>query len=109
MLFRSCSPLQWIFGLGTDEAMRLGTNQFIGFHNDYLSILVKYGFIGFFCLIGLLLKPFICCRKNKGIVFSGLVYIALCMFSIEPFTGGQWGCLYFYLYILILSQVRYEK
>lgn len=107
--FNDCTPLQWIFGLGTDEAMRLGTNQFIGFHNDYLSILVKYGFIGFFCLIGLLLKPFICCRKNKGIVFSGLVYLALCMFSIEPFTGGQWGCLYFYLYILILSQVRYEK
>ena len=107
--FNDCTPLQWIFGLGTDEAMRLGTNQFIGFHNDYLSILVKYGFIGFFCLIGLLLKPFICCRKNKGIVFSGLVYLALCMFSIEPFTGGQWGCLYFYLYILLLSQVRYEK
>ena len=107
--FNDCTPLQWIFGLGTDEAMKLGTNQFIGFHNDYLSILVKYGFIGFFCLIGLLLNPFISCRKNKGIVFSGLVYIALCMFSIEPFTGGQWGCLYFYLYILILSQVRYEK
>lgn len=107
--FNDCSPLQWIFGLGTDESMRLGTNQFIGFHNDYLSVLVKYGFIGFFCLIGLLLKPLICCRKNKGIVFSGLIYIALCIFFIEPFTGGQWGCLYFYLYILMLSQTDYEK
>lgn len=107
--FNECSPIQWMFGLGTDAAMRLGTNQFIGFHNDYLSVLVKYGFVGLFCLLGLLLKPVLSSSINKGIVAAGIVYMSLCMFSIEPFTGGQWGCLYFYLYIILLSQVKYEK
>ena len=107
--FYECSPMQWLFGLGTDKAMRLGTGQFIGFHNDYLSILVKYGMIGFFCLIGLLVKPIMSCKNKKGIVFAGIVYMSVCMFSIEPFTGGQWGCLYFYLYVLLLSQVRNER
>lgn len=104
-----CNPIQWMFGLGTDAAMRLGTSKYIGFHNDYLAVLVKYGFVGFSCLLGLLLKPVLSSIINKGIVAAGIVYISLCMFSIEPFTGGQWGCLYFYLYIILLSQVKYEK
>lgn len=107
--FNECNPMQWIFGIGTDNAMKLGTNQFIGFHNDYLSVLVKYGFIGFISLLSLLISPIIYCRKHKGIVFAGIIYLGLCMCSIEPFTGGQWGCLYFYLYILVLSQTKYEK
>lgn len=107
--FNECSPLQWFFGLGTDESMKLGTGGYLGFHNDYLAVLVKYGFVGFFCLLVLIVKPLLSCKTNKGLVFAGIVYLALCMLSIEPFTGGQWGCLYFYLFILLLSQASYEK
>lgn len=107
--FNECNPMQWMFGLGNDNAMRLGTNQFIGFHNDFLSVLVKYGFFGTFLLLSSLISPVLHCGRFKGVVFAGIVYMCLCMSSIEPFTGGQWGCLYFYLYILVLSQTKYEK
>lgn len=107
--FNECTPLQWLFGIGTDASMTLGTNQYVGFHNDYLAILVRYGIVGFVCLLGLLFKPFIDSCRDKGLVKVALLYLALCMFSIEPFSGGQWGCLYFYLYILVLSQIGYER
>lgn len=107
--FNECTPLQWLFGIGTDASMTLGTNQYIGFHNDYLAILVRYGIVGFVCLLGLLFKPLNYSFRDKGLVKVALLYFALCMFSIEPFSGGQWGCLYFYLYILVLSQIGYER
>lgn len=107
--FNECTPLQWLFGIGTDASMTLGTNQYIGFHNDYLAILVRYGIVGFVCLLGLLFRPLYYSCRDKGLVNVAILYLALCMFSIEPFSGGQWGCLYFYLYVLVLSQIGYEK
>lgn len=107
--FGECNLFQWLFGVGRDKSLVLGTGQLLGSHNDFLAVLVMYGFIGFICLLSLLISPIIKSVNHKGIVIAAVVYIALCMFSIEPFTGGQWGCFYFYIYILMLSQVRYEE
>lgn len=101
---------QKLFGIGKDQALTLGTGRILGFHNDFLSILVRYGFIGLGCLISMLIVPIKNASiNNKPIVFALVTYITLCMCSIEPFTGGQWGCLYFYIFILMLSQIEYEE
>ena len=103
------NAFQWLFGIGTEKALTLGTERVLGFHNDYLSALVSYGFIGLLCLFNILLSPLKkSSRRNKPIVLSLISYIALCMGSIEPFTGGQWSCLYFYIFILMLSQINYK-
>lgn len=107
--FGECNLFQWIFGVGRDKSLLLGTGKLLGFHNDFLAVLVMYGFIGLICLLSMLISPIIKSVNHKGIVCAAVVYLALCMFSIEPFTGGQWSCLYFYIYILMLSQVRYEE
>lgn len=107
--FGECNLIQWLFGVGRDKSLVLGTGRLLGFHNDFLAVLVMYGFIGLIGLFSLLISPIIKSVNHKGIVIAAVVYIALCMSSIEPFTGGQWGCLYFYIYILMLSQVRYEE
>ena len=101
--------IQWLFGVGRDKSLLLGTGKLLGFHNDFLAVLVMYGFIGLICLLSMLISPIIKSVNHKGIVCAAVVYLALCMFSIEPFTGGQWSSLYFYIYILMLSQVRYEE
>ena len=101
---------QWLFGIGNDQALTLGTGRVLGFHNDFLAVLVSYGFIGLGCLISMLIYPIRNANKrNRPIVFTLIIYISLCMCSIEPFSGGQWGCLYFYIFILMLNQIRYEE
>lgn len=104
----SSSPLEILFGLGKTKSMVLGTDGMLGFHNDYLAILVRYGFVGFACLLSLICWPLFKARK-KGLILAVVLYFMLIMFSIEPFTGGQWGCLYFYVLIIMLSQVDYER
>ena len=106
--FSECNVFQWLFGIGTNNALRLGTGRVLGFHNDFLSVLVRYGFVGLLSLTGLLISPIIHAPKRKKcIVFSAVLFMAICMNTIEPFTSGQWGTLYFYLYILMLSQMKY--
>lgn len=106
--FSECNVFQWLFGIGTNNALRLGTGRVLGFHNDFLSVLVRYGFVGLLSLTGLLISPIIHAPKGKKcIVFSAVLFMAICMNTIEPFTSGQWGTLYFYLYILMLSQMKY--
>lgn len=108
--FSDLNVFQWFFGIGREQALTLGTGRILGFHNDFISVLVCYGFIGLVCLFFMLISPIIyACKQNKPIVFALVLYLALCMCSIEPFTGGQWGCLYFYIYILMLSQNRYDE
>lgn len=103
--FSEYNVFQWIFGIGTMNSLTLGTGRVLGFHNDFLSTLIRYGLVGLFSLFSLLLFPIIKApKKRKWIVFAAIIYLMLCMSSIEPFTGGQWGSLYFYLYILMLSQ-----
>ena len=103
-----CNIFQWLFGIGTHKALTLGTGRVLGFHNDFLSVLIRYGFIGLLSLISLLFSPIIHAPKEKKcIIFSAVLFLIICMNTIEPFTSGQWGALYFYLYILMLSQTRY--
>lgn len=108
--FSDLNMFQWLFGIGKDQALTLGTGRVLGFHNDFLSVMVRYGLIGLGCLISMLITPILNARKhNRPIVLALIIYISLCMCSIEPFTGGQWGCLYLYIFILMLSQIKYDE
>lgn len=102
-----CNPIEWIVGIGRERSLYLGTSGILGSHNDFVATLVSYGFIGLFTLIIILLQPVLRANKNKALILALVSYLAVCMFSIEPFTGGQWGCLYFYIYLQTLSQSNY--
>lgn len=107
--FSECNIFQWFFGIGSTNSLRLGTEGILGFHNDFLSVLISYGLVGLFSLFNLLIFPIIkASKKQKWITLTATIYLVLCMSTIEPFTSGQWGTLYFYLYILMLSQVNHE-
>lgn len=103
-----CNIFQWLFGIGTNNSLTLGTGRVLGFHNDFLSVLIRYGVVGLLSMANLLISPIIYApKRKKSIIFSAIIFLVICMSTIEPFTGGQWGALYFYLYILMLSQMKY--
>lgn len=102
--FNDCNIYEQIFGLGIKNARHLGTYVLLGSHNDYIAILTSYGYIGTLCFLSILSFPYFKASENREFVLVSIIYMATCMFSIEPFTGGHWSILYFYLYILMLSQ-----
>ena len=103
------SLIEQLTGIGTYKGMFLATDKYLGFHNDYVSTLICYGILGLFCLLSLLWYPIHISKKYKRFVIATIIYLALSMFTIEPFTGSQWGCLYFYIYILTLSQINHAQ
>jgi len=103
-----------IFGLGSESGLKLGVGQALsnlfytnmGFHNDYIAFLVKYGIIGFFVFVFMLLKPLRQTSRysaNFVYVLGGTMVIALFGMTLEPFSTGGFAYWMFYLYILKLS------
>lgn len=107
--FKECNLLEQCFGLGFRDARFLGTGILLGSHNDYLAILTSYGFVGFLCLISILFLPYVKAREYRKYVLVATMYMAICMISIEPFSGGHWAIYYFYIYILAMSEYRTSK
>lgn len=108
--FADCNFFQRMFGVGRLNSQYLGTDKFLGSHNDYIAILTAYGYVGLILFLYILVHPIVKAKSNKTLVLSiaALLYLSIAMCSIEPFIGGQWACLYFYLYILTLSQSKNE-
>ena len=104
--FNDCNILQQLFGVGFHQSRYLGTPKLLGSHNDYIAILTSYGFVGLIALFSIFLYPIRKAKEYKSYVLIAILYMIICMFSIEPFTSGHWSCYYFYLYILLLSQYR---
>lgn len=104
--FNECNTFQQCFGLGITQSRFLGTSQLLGSHNDYIAILTSYGYLGLLSLFSIILYPIRKAKEYKSFVLVAILYMAACMFSIEPFIGGHWSLYYFYIYILLLSQYR---
>lgn len=107
-------PLRIIFGMGKEDGLRLGAEVMpistsdgkLGFHNDYLGFLVKYGIVGLVLFIRVLLIPlksFSLYSKKSPIVLSGVVAIALFSFSLEPFSSGGTAYWLFIMYIIMIA------
>ena len=100
------NPLQWLFGMGYLSAFHLcGTPTIpIGFHNDYLAVLCGYGFIGLGLFLYALYYPLrIVSKRDKPIIFSLLIYLALSCFTLEPLTAGRLTFFGFYFLIILYA------
>lgn len=108
--FNKKNPLNWIFGVGQEEGYRLGkyfglSVNGISTHNDFISVIVYYGFAGaalFFSVIAYPLR--ICQKSDRPQILALLVYLLMCSMSIEPMAHGNfvyWG---FFFYIMVLAR-----
>ena len=105
--FNIKNPLNWIFGIGHSGGVELGEGFGGGHstHNDFVSALIYYGFVGlilFFCAIMYPLR--ICQKSDRPQIFALLVYLLTCSMTIEPLARGNfvyWG---FFFYIIVLAR-----
>lgn len=101
------TPLNYLFGVGYNRGVSLGTSRTLGFHNDYLAVLVEYGLVGL-VLFG---STFISLVRgagdyNKTKVTAVAVYLFLCCLTLEPFTLGLLPFWLILLYLTVLSKQK---
>lgn len=97
----------WLFGIGHDQAFKLGVSAGRGFHNDYLAILCGYGLVGLLTFFYLLfIHPFKYVRNDRSIILALVLYLAVTCLTLEPISAGRITFIGFYALILIYSKVK---
>lgn len=92
---------QQIFGIGYNECVNLGI--YFDTHNDLVTALCAYGYIGFMAFISLLVAPIFVARPNKRIVIVGLLFfLVLECVVLSPILRG-----YFIFFIFYLTIIKY--
>jgi len=107
--FNEGSIINFLIGFGTKAGNRLGFDYVRFFHNDFVAVLVNYGFIGFGMFLYVLLKPFKLARGEgrKEVLALTMALVAGSM-TLEPLRLGylQWWCFYYYIYCVALNSKK---
>lgn len=102
MIFQKGTILNWLFGFGQGAEPRLGMSH--ATHNDFITILLYYGFVGLFLLIRVFLYPLkICSKQAKPQIVAMLSYLIICSMSIDPISHGNVAYLSFLFYIILFA------
>ena len=109
--FESDDILNYIFGLGRSEGLKLGDIGDRSPHNDFVGMFIYYGFVGLALFISALAYPIRNCSKEDRPQIAALVlYLLICSMSIEPFCLGNIAYIGFFFYIMQLArQSRLNK
>ena len=105
--FRYGNLFDWIFGVGQSKGVELGEfyGKGLSTHNDFLSVLIYYGFTGIGILFSVIVYPLRICQKSeRPQIIALLVFLLMCSMSIEPLARGNvvyWG---FFFYIMVLAR-----
>ena len=104
--------LETLFGCGMTKGTSI-SGTMIGFHNDFIALLVEYGIVGFCVFISLWLFPIwniIKYKRNVVRVMAFMLFITVECCTLEPLTLGRIPFWMFFIYIIFISnRYRYEK
>ena len=98
--FASSNPLVILFGIGQTACMKLG--GFISTHNDFVTSIIAYGFVGLFLfLFFIFFFPVNKAGKKERLnVMILLLYLLVECLVLEPFFRGYIWEIMFYFFIL---------
>lgn len=101
--FTSLSFMKQLFGSGFTGGLNVGS--YVASHNDYVSFLVDYGYVGLFLNLVLWIFPLLKIPRGSQtfpLILSSVAYMAACGFTLEILTTGTLIFWFFYLYILLV-------
>jgi O-antigen ligase len=100
------TPLDWLIGKGYKAGLAMssyvGKRDYIGFHNDFIAMLVSYGLIGLLTMVAMYVYPILKYKDPR--VIAGCLYIILISMSLEPLYSGALDIFYFYFYLCVLGE-----
>ncbi len=91
------------FGIGKDACFNIG---YISTHNDFVTALIAYGYIGLILFIFATLFPLLKAKKNKFVVAAMLVFMIAECFVLEPVFRGYYNILFYYLFVSSFVTVK---
>lgn len=104
----SDNVLKYLFGYGYKGGIGIGGH--IGFHNDFIAVLVEYGLIGLVMFLALFIRPILkTSSQNKFFVGLLVFYMFVCFCTLEPMTLGVLPFWFFYIYICVVSNQQTAK
>ncbi|WP_426431860.1 O-antigen ligase family protein [Winogradskyella sp. HB-48] len=91
------------------ENKRVFNGNFYNTHNQYLSVWLSSGIIGFLSLLALILYSFIISIKSRDFIFIGTLTLFAFLMLIENILERQEGVILFSLFINSLSFTKINK
>lgn len=99
LFMMSENPLQFILGIGQTACNNLGWH--ISTHNDFMTALIAYGFIGFCIFIYcVFIYPIKMAGNNKLVVSAMLMYLFIECCVLEPIFRGYFVEIMFYFFVM---------
>lgn len=94
--FNQLDGISKLFGIGKDACLNIG---YISTHNDFVTALIAYGYIGAILFVFAVLFPLLHAKKNKIVVAAMLVFIIGECCVLEPVFRGYYNILFYYLFV----------
>ena len=108
--FEEGSVMNYLFGFGQSGGFNLGSMGGRSTHNDYVAVLIYYGFFGFSLFISAIAFTIRKCSKEERPQIAALmIYLLMCSMSIEPLCMGNIAYLAFFFYITQLARISRLK
>ena len=99
-LFFNSSFIEQVFGIGLIDTVKLGYTDGYSTHNDLVTALVAYGYIGFALFLSLFIKLYMTVpRSNKKLILIFLLFFLLESSSLEFFFRGYFIFIVLFIYI----------
>lgn len=104
---RDLSPWEQFFGIGQLNTRTI-TSVHVSTHNDFLTALIAYGFIGFILFVSLIVFLPIKIAKKDGrvTVLLLLTYLLVECFVLEPLFRGYFIEIMFYFFVVKYALIR---
>lgn len=96
--------LSQFFGIGRNNTINLGV--YFSTHNDFLTSLIAFGYVGFMLFLVFILFPLFRARKDKKDLFFLLLFVVMECFVVEPFFRGHF---HFWMFYLMLNKMAVLK
>ena len=99
-LFFNSSFIEQVFGIGLIDTVKLGYTDGYSTHNDLVTALVAYGYIGFTLFLSLFVKLYKSVpRHNNKLIMIFLLFVLLESSSLEFFFRGYFIFIVLFIYI----------